>query len=138
MIARVVTKRRLNEPSSRQDELAYWLSRTPEERLATVESGRVRGKYGDVPVDYIGREQFIMNKKATRRKRDLADLEAMGQEECHWGLSRPVLKRSRPFTRIEMDTDSGTLPECRWLCNDARSAETIHEWQRKDNTRMSL
>ena len=43
-------------------------------------SGRVRGKYGDVPVDYIGRKQFIANKRATGRKRDLADLEALGEE----------------------------------------------------------
>lgn len=43
-------------------------------------SGRVRGKYGDVSVDYIGRQQFIANKRATGRKRDLADLEALGEE----------------------------------------------------------
>jgi hypothetical protein len=43
-------------------------------------SNRVRGKYGDVPVSYIGRDQFISNKKATGRKKDLADLEALGEE----------------------------------------------------------
>lgn len=43
-------------------------------------SGRVRGKYGDVGVDYLGREQFIANKRAVGRKRDLADLEALGEE----------------------------------------------------------
>jgi len=43
-------------------------------------SGRVQGKYGDVPVDYLGRQQFIANKRATGRKRDLADLEALGEE----------------------------------------------------------
>ncbi|MCK4966867.1 hypothetical protein KAS50_07540 [bacterium] len=42
-------------------------------------SGKVKGKYGDIPVHYIGREQFISNKKALGRKRDLADLEAFGQ-----------------------------------------------------------
>ena len=43
-------------------------------------SGRVEGKYGDVPVYYLGREQFIANKRAIGRKKDLADLEALGEE----------------------------------------------------------
>ena len=42
--------------------------------------GRVAGRYGDTPVYYIGREQFIANKRATGRKRDLADLDALGEE----------------------------------------------------------
>ncbi len=41
---------------------------------------RAEGKYGDIPVYYIGREQFVTNKQATGRKRDLADLEALGEE----------------------------------------------------------
>jgi hypothetical protein len=41
---------------------------------------RVHGKYGDVLVSYIGREQFISNKKAVGRHKDLADLEALGEE----------------------------------------------------------
>ena len=43
-------------------------------------SGRVEGMYGDVPVYYIGRRQFIANKKTLGRKKDLADLEALGEE----------------------------------------------------------
>jgi hypothetical protein len=43
-------------------------------------SGRVEGKYGDVLVHYIGREAFILNKRALGRKKDLADLEALGEE----------------------------------------------------------
>ena len=43
-------------------------------------SGRAEGKYGDISVYYIGREQFIANKRALGRKRDLADLEALGEE----------------------------------------------------------
>jgi hypothetical protein len=43
-------------------------------------TGRVAGRYGDTPVYYIGREQFIANKRATGRKRDLADLDALGEE----------------------------------------------------------
>lgn len=40
---------------------------------------RVEGKYGDVQVYYIGREQFISNKRAIGRKKDLADIEALGE-----------------------------------------------------------
>ena len=42
-------------------------------------SGCVDGKYGDVPVKYIGLNEFIMNKRATGRKKDLSDLEALGK-----------------------------------------------------------
>lgn len=43
-------------------------------------AGRVEGLFGDIPVSYLGRRQFIKNKKATGRLRDLADLEAMGEK----------------------------------------------------------
>ncbi len=43
-------------------------------------SGWVEGKYGDIPVHYIGRDEFIANKRATKRKKDLADVEALGEE----------------------------------------------------------
>ncbi len=43
-------------------------------------SGRIGGEYGGVPVYYIGREQLIANKRAIGRKKDLADLEALGEE----------------------------------------------------------
>ena len=43
-------------------------------------SDRASGKYGDIKVHYIGRDQFIINKKAVGRKKDLADLEALGEE----------------------------------------------------------
>ena len=42
-------------------------------------AGRTAGRYGDVPVYYIGREQFIANKRATGRQKDLADLEMLGE-----------------------------------------------------------
>ena len=38
------------------------------------------GKYGEVPVNYIGRNQYVLNKRASGRKKDLADLEAIGEE----------------------------------------------------------
>jgi hypothetical protein len=41
-------------------------------------AGRVAGSYGDIPVHYLGREQFIANKRALGRRKDLADLEALG------------------------------------------------------------
>jgi hypothetical protein len=37
------------------------------------------GSYGDISVYYIGREQFIANKRATGRTKDLADLEGLGE-----------------------------------------------------------
>ena len=42
-------------------------------------ANRVQGTYGDVPVSYIGRREFVANKRATGRKQDLADLEALGE-----------------------------------------------------------
>lgn len=45
-----------------------------------VYSNKVKGNYGDVPAAYIGRAQFVTNKRAVGRKRDLADLEALGEE----------------------------------------------------------
>jgi hypothetical protein len=43
-------------------------------------TGRAQGEYGDIPVFFIGREQFISNKRALGRKKDFADLEALGEE----------------------------------------------------------
>ncbi len=40
--------------------------------------GRQPGAYGEVPVTFIGREQFIANKRAIGRLQELADLEALG------------------------------------------------------------
>jgi len=38
------------------------------------------GSYGDVSVYYIGRVQYVANKRAVGRKKDLADIEALGEE----------------------------------------------------------
>ena len=46
----------------------------------TVAENKVEGKYGDVYVCYIGRNEFISNKRAVGRKKDLADIEALGEE----------------------------------------------------------
>lgn len=37
------------------------------------------GNYGDVHVFFIGRKEFIANKRAIGRKQDLADIEALGE-----------------------------------------------------------
>ena len=37
MIQKVVTKRTLNDASSRKDDLLFWLSKSPEERVSAVE-----------------------------------------------------------------------------------------------------
>ena len=41
---------------------------------------RESGTYGDLRVSFIGLDQYIQNKRATGRKKDLADLEALGKE----------------------------------------------------------
>jgi hypothetical protein len=43
-------------------------------------SNAVEGKFGDVAVRYLGRDELISNKRALGRKKDLADLEALGAD----------------------------------------------------------
>lgn len=38
---------------------------------------RIQGKYGDAPAYFIAREQLILNKRASGRTQDLADLEML-------------------------------------------------------------
>ena len=45
---KVVTRWRLGDPAAEKADLAYWLSRSPEDRLAAVEELR-RRFYGDPP-----------------------------------------------------------------------------------------
>ena len=45
-----------------------------------VAVGRVKGQYGDIQVYYLGLDQLLKNKRATGRKKDLADLEAPDEE----------------------------------------------------------
>jgi len=45
-----------------------------------ADAGKVPGSYGDTSVFFIGREDFIANKRATGRTRDAADLEALGAD----------------------------------------------------------
>ena len=43
-------------------------------------SGRVEGRFGELIVHYIGRDDFISNKRALGRKKDIADIEAVGED----------------------------------------------------------
>jgi hypothetical protein len=40
-------------------------------------AGRVTGDFGDVPVFFLGKKEFLRNKRALGRKKDLADVEAI-------------------------------------------------------------
>lgn len=42
-------------------------------------TGRLAGKYGPVVTHYLGRREFIANKRAAGRRKDLADLEALDE-----------------------------------------------------------
>lgn len=123
MIKKIVHIKKLIDQDQILEDLAYWLQKSPEERIAAVEFLRrqyyedtprlqrivrivqlgvppVRidlitsisgvkteeafaapeeGTYGDTPVKFISRELFIKNKQASGRKRDLSDLESLGE-----------------------------------------------------------
>ena len=81
MIQKIVKKCNVDDFSSIKEDLAYWLNKPSEERVATVDYLR-RQYHGNTArlqrsVRVI---QFIMNKRAVGRKKDLADLEALGAE----------------------------------------------------------
>ena len=44
-----------------------------------AEDAKEPGVFGDVPVCYIGRREYIKNKRSSGRKKDLADIEALGE-----------------------------------------------------------
>jgi hypothetical protein len=44
-----------------------------------ADAGKVPGRYADTAVYFISREDFIANKRTTGRKKDAADLEALGE-----------------------------------------------------------
>ena len=43
-------------------------------------ANREKGRWGNVPVAYLSREDFIANKRASGRFKDLADIESLGEE----------------------------------------------------------
>jgi predicted nucleotidyltransferase len=42
--------------------------------------GSVKGNYADIFVKYIGLNEFVINKRAVGRKKDLSDLEALAKD----------------------------------------------------------
>ncbi|MFA6009804.1 MAG: hypothetical protein WC799_07460 [Desulfobacteraceae bacterium] len=42
-----------------------------------ADSGKEAGAYGDIPVFFLGKNEYAINKKTIGRKKDLADLEAL-------------------------------------------------------------
>jgi hypothetical protein len=42
--------------------------------------GRQKGNFGNISAFYLGKQEFIANKRAVGRKKDLADLEELGEE----------------------------------------------------------
>lgn len=45
-----------------------------------ADQGKVEGLYGNISVYFLGKEQYMANKRAMGRKKDLADLESLGEE----------------------------------------------------------
>jgi len=45
-----------------------------------AEAGKVRGEYGGISVYFIGKDDLVANKRGLGRKKDLADLEALGEQ----------------------------------------------------------
>ncbi len=44
-----------------------------------ADAAKEPGSYGNVPVNYIGKMQYIANKRAIGRAKDIADIEALGE-----------------------------------------------------------
>lgn len=44
-----------------------------------AKDGSVKGAYGNVPARFLGKTEFVRNKKSTGRIKDLADVEALGE-----------------------------------------------------------
>jgi hypothetical protein len=66
----------LGQPPVRIDLMTELDGLTSEE----IWAGRLSGKFGDMPVFYLGRDAFIRNKRSLGRHKDLADLEALGEK----------------------------------------------------------
>ncbi len=84
MIRKVVQKHHMDDYSEIRQNLEYWLSRPPEERIAAVEELR-REVYRDSHrlqrvVRVMTLEEFTAGKETTGRAKDAADIEALGGE----------------------------------------------------------
>jgi hypothetical protein len=65
----------LGQPPVRIDILNSLTGVSWEKAYAT----KKKGKYGDLFISFISRELLLKNKRATGRKKDLADIEALGE-----------------------------------------------------------
>ena len=66
----------LGHPPVRIDIITSISGVTPEEAFKDFDTG----EYGKVPVRFLNRDKLIANKRTIGRKKDLADLEALGEE----------------------------------------------------------
>jgi hypothetical protein len=48
----------------------------------------MRRPFGEIDVDFIGRDAFVRNKRATGRTKDLADVEGLGSDDSEGGCLR--------------------------------------------------
>jgi hypothetical protein len=46
-----------------------------------AEASKEPGKYGDLSIFYIGKSQYVANKRAIGRTKDIADIEALGEQD---------------------------------------------------------
>ena len=76
MIQKVVKISRIDDLSSVKEDLAFWLSKSPEERLSAVEYLR---RQHDGSTARLQKSARIIQLPQSRKK-DIADLEALGEE----------------------------------------------------------
>jgi len=84
MIRKVAQIHRMDSCSEIRQNLEYWLSRPPEERLAAVDELR-RGFYGDLPrLQRVARvvtlDESTASKATTGGGRDASDTSARGEQ----------------------------------------------------------
>ena len=77
MIRKIVNKHSLNDSSAQKQDLNYWLSQSPESRIAAVELLRKQHHGSTARLQRIARVVQLTNKKAAGRKKDVADIEAL-------------------------------------------------------------
>ena len=81
MIKKVMQKKNFKKFSEVKENLAYWLSKAPEERVAAVEHLRRQHHGSSARLQRtVHIVQRSLNKRALGRKKDQADLEALGEE----------------------------------------------------------
>jgi len=77
MIQKIVKKGTMDKLSSIEEDLAYWLSKPPEERVAAVDF--LRRQYNGNTARLQRSARIIQLKQS--RKKDLADIEALNEKE---------------------------------------------------------